>query len=259
MITPETFKQLLTRFKNYIQSLDVRDPYVRDHFDLKVKHTYHVISNTMLIAQRSGLSQEDELIAKTIALTHDIGRFQQFITYRTFDDRLSVNHAQFGVGILNETGFFNGFVDDKLQALIIQSILNHNVPVIEPRFDERIMLFSRILRDADKLDIWELLTERNLAHTLLDEKEPDEYEVPAAVYECYLNQQVVPFVHAKTMNDYRLLRLSWIYDMNFVATYHLIRERDYAGKILNKIPDSDKKTEIAGIIQRFIDQRANNF
>lgn len=259
MITPETYKKLLTRFKNYIQSLDVRDPYVRDHFDLKVKHTYHVVSNAMLIAQRSGLSREDVLIAKVIALTHDVGRFQQFIKYQTFDDQLSVNHAEFGVGILNETGFFNGFADEKMKALIVQSILNHNIPVIEPRFDERTMLFSKILRDADKLDIWKLLTERNVVNTILDEREPDIYEVPLPVYQCYLNQQVVPYRFAKTMNDYRLLRLSWIYDMNFAATYQLITERNYAAKILAKIPGSERKTEIEGIIHRFIALRENNF
>jgi hypothetical protein len=254
----ENYKQLLTRFKNYIQSLDVRDPFVKEHFDLKVKHTYHVVSNAMIIAERSGLPLEDVLIAKVIALTHDIGRFQQFVTYHTFDDRLSVNHAGFGVKILNETNFFNGLADEKLQSLIVQSILNHNIPAIEPCFDERTMLFSKILRDADKLDIWQLLTERNVVNTILDEKEPDVYEVPVPVYECYLNQQVVPFVHATTMNDYRLLRLSWIFDMNFAATYQLITERDYAGKILAKIPDSEKKTEIAGIILQFIARRANN-
>jgi hypothetical protein len=58
------------------------------------------------------------------------------------------------------------------------------------------------------------------------------------------------------MNDYRLLRLSWIYDMNFPPTFGLIIKRDYATKILAKIPPSLKKDEIANIIHCYIKQNA---
>ncbi len=54
------------------------------------------------------------------------------------------------------------------------------------------------------------------------------------------------------LNDYRLLRLSWIYDMNFAPTYELIIERNYADKILAKIPPSDELGEITGIIRHYV-------
>jgi HD-GYP domain-containing protein (c-di-GMP phosphodiesterase class II) len=97
MISSEDFKKLVARFKAYYESLVVPDQLTQEHIDLKVKHTYHVISNTMYIARKLGLSEPAIQLAKTIALVHDIGRFQQFITFGTFDDRLSVNHADLGV------------------------------------------------------------------------------------------------------------------------------------------------------------------
>jgi putative nucleotidyltransferase with HDIG domain len=256
MITAKDFKQLLSHFKAYNESLKVPDQFTQEHIDLKLKHTYHVISNIMLLARYTGLSDPDIQLSKTIALFHDIGRFQQFITYGTFDDTLSVNHAELSVKILHEYDFLNGLIDDEIPALIAQAILNHNIPRINPDTDERVLLFSRLIRDADKLDIWELMTIKNVVFKILDQKDPDSYEVPNQVYECFRNRQVVPVNFADTMNDYRLLRLSWIYDMNFPATFNLIINRNYATKILAKIPPSETMGEIAAIVNQYIEQRA---
>jgi putative nucleotidyltransferase with HDIG domain len=256
MISSEDFKKLVARFKAYYESLVVPDQLTQEHIDLKVKHTYHVISNTMYIARKLGLSEPAIQLAKTIALVHDIGRFQQFITFGTFDDRLSVNHADLGVKILHESDFFSGIPDTALHAIIMQSILNHNIPRINPNLEERVLLFSSLIRDADKLDIWEILTIRDVVFKILDQESPDTYEVSDEIYNCYQAGQVVPDIYAETMNDYRLLRLSWIYDMNFPPTFGLIIKRDYATKILAKIPPSLKKDEIANIIHCYIKQNA---
>jgi putative nucleotidyltransferase with HDIG domain len=46
-------------------------------------------------------------LAETIALFHDIGRFEQFKTYGTFDDRASENHATIGLKVLKATDILN--------------------------------------------------------------------------------------------------------------------------------------------------------
>jgi putative nucleotidyltransferase with HDIG domain len=256
MVSSADFKKLLIRFNAYLESLVIPDQIAREHIDLKVKHTYHVISNIMYIARKLGLSEPDIQLAKTIALVHDIGRFQQFINYGTFDDALSVNHAEFGVKILHESNFFKGILDNALHAIIVQSILNHNIARVNPDLGNRLLLFSKLIRDADKIDIWEILTVRDVVFKILDQESPITYEVPDDIYACYQAGQVVPATCAETMNDYRLLRLSWIYDMNFPATFQLITKRDCANKILAKIPPSQKKDDIATIIHRYINHKA---
>jgi|WetSurSiteA1Bulk_404760.scaffolds.fasta_scaffold03187_5 putative nucleotidyltransferase with HDIG domain len=256
MISTENYKVLLSRFKDYITSLRVPDAFSRRHIDLKVEHTYHVISNIQQIARLTGFSEADIRLAKTIALVHDIGRFQQFITYATFDDAVSINHAELGIKILHESGFFDGMTGHADYPVIIRSVLNHNVAVVNPALDDRTFLFTRLLRDADKLDIWEILTIRNVVNRILEETEQDAYEVPDEIVTCFRNSLTVPPELAQSMNDYRLLRLSWIYDMNFPATFALIIKREYAARILAKIPPSGKKDTIAGIIRQYIVQHA---
>jgi len=257
MISTDDFRMLVLQFKAYTGSLTIPDQYMQDHIDLKVRHTYDVIGNIRIIAKDSGLSENDSQLAKTIALVHDIGRFQQFLTYGTFDDGLSVNHAELGIRVLEELKFFQ-ILDGKIDPeLIKQSVLNHNIPRIIYSPNERVMLFSKLLRDADKVDIWRLMTIRDVVFKILDQEQPDLYPVPEGILSSFLNGVAVPSYLAESLNDYRLLRLSWIYDMNFPSTFRLLIRKNYASAILSRIPPSEQLNEIAGIIRAFMHRQAS--
>jgi putative nucleotidyltransferase with HDIG domain len=256
MVSSGVYDQLNKRFRNYLAELKMEDEFVKDHVDFKIKHTYHVIKNIREIAQQTGLTPEDTELAKIIALVHDIGRFEQFITYHTFDDKISVNHAESGIHIMNRINFLDGTMSPDENELITKAVLNHNIFRLDPDLEERVSLFSRLIRDADKLDIWEILIDRDIVNQILDSSKIEtSYEVPDQILNCFRNQQVVPS-GAVLMNDHRFLRLSWIYDMNFTATYKLIIEREYAEKILARIPSSQRKEEIAAIIHDFVRKKA---
>ncbi len=97
MISPDELHIVNDRFRNYLGSLKIEDKMIREHVDFKIEHTYRVVSNIGYIARKTDLSVSDIRLAEIIALVHDIGRFQQFMTYKTFDDSVSVNHAALGV------------------------------------------------------------------------------------------------------------------------------------------------------------------
>jgi hypothetical protein len=256
MISNDDFRMLVQQFKTYTSSLRIGDQYMLDHIDLKIRHTFDVIGNIRIIAKESGLPENDIQLAKTIALVHDIGRFQQFLTYGTFDDSLSVNHAELGIRVLDETKFFQ-VLDGKIDpGLVEQSVLNHNMPRIIHTPDQRVMLFSKLLRDADKVDIWRLMTIKDVVFKILDQDQPVLYDVPEGILNSFQNGAAVPSYLAESLNDYRLLRLSWIYDMNFPSTFRLLIRKNYASGILSRIPPSEHLNEIAGIIRAFMHRQA---
>ncbi len=43
----------------------------------------------------------------------------------------------------------------------------------------------------------------------------------------------------RTLNDFKLLQLSWLYDMNFPVSLQMVHERRYVDKIVNVLPDKD--------------------
>jgi len=243
------FNLIRERFNLYLQSLDITEDFLHEHVYFKVEHTYRVIANSIYLANHIGLSQEETSLAKIIALLHDIGRFSQFLKYRTFDDSISVNHAELGVNIIKERGILKENVNGIDELLIIRSILNHNLPRLNGEADDRILLFSKIIRDADKMDIWKILSLQNVVHKILTNEIKDpSYAIPNVIQDCFRNGQTVPSGSARSMNDYRLLRLSWIFDMNFVATYQWIIKHGLVDEILAKIPYSPEKEEITSII-----------
>jgi hypothetical protein len=63
---------------------------------------------------------------------------------------------------------------------------------------------------------------------------------------------------ASCLNDYHLLRLAWIFDINFGTTFRLLLKKDYASVILAKLPPSEAIIEITAIIREYMSQRADN-
>jgi hypothetical protein len=254
MVQIRDFDIYKSRFSQYVNSISTTDSFVQEHLDLKAEHTFRVAGNIFEIARNSGLPENEIQLAVILALVHDIGRFQQFVQFGTFDDNLSVNHAELGVRILKETGFLKE-LDENTRSLIYNAVMQHNLPKLDQGLDKGVLCFSRLIRDADKVDIWYILTIRDVVNKILREQPQDDfYIVPVHILESYRNGINVSF--ATTMNDHRLLRLAWIYDMNFQATFEMILERGYIEAILAKIPSSKEKDEIAGIIYKYVRKKA---
>ncbi|MBS1112207.1 MAG: metal-dependent phosphohydrolase, sub domain, partial [Nitrospirae bacterium] len=93
---------------------------------LKEEHTENVCANIREIAKSLPLPFEKIILAETIALFHDIGRFPQYEKYKTFQDGKSVNHGVLGAKILQEKNVLNGF-PEREKDLIINAVKFHNV------------------------------------------------------------------------------------------------------------------------------------
>ena len=67
-------------FSEYVQSYYSKDPYVQMNIKSREEHTYRVCKNIVMIGRDMRLDEEQLQIGETIALFHDIGRFEQFET-----------------------------------------------------------------------------------------------------------------------------------------------------------------------------------
>lgn len=149
--------KITEEFKKYISNYDIHDSKI----DLKVVHTYKVASLCEEIAKSLFLCDDDVSLAWMCGMLHDIGRFEQVKRYGTFNDRLSVDHAQFGADLLFKEGLFEQIVlEDKTVSayeeyrdITEKAIRAHNMFRIPEELTERERIFANILRDADKIDI----------------------------------------------------------------------------------------------------------
>lgn len=139
----------ITQWNQYVARFDTNDPKIQ----LKIKHTMKVCTMMDMLSTSLELDAQDRKIAHTIALYHDIGRFEQLKQFGTFLDHKSVDHADLGVSILQESQFLEEYSQGEKEQILF-AIANHNKYHIEYVDDQKKLLFAKMIRDADKCDIF---------------------------------------------------------------------------------------------------------
>jgi hypothetical protein len=69
---------------------------------------------------------------------------------------------------------------------------------------------------------------------------PDSPGFSEEVYQDLMNKRIVNIGHVKNLNDFKLLQISWIFDINFDITRKAIKSRRYLEVIRDVLPKSKK-------------------
>ena len=110
-------------FDDYVSNYDLNDINIK----LKYNHSYRVCKLSEKYAKELGYSKEDIELASLIGLLHDIGRFEQLKVFHTYNDKNSIDHAEYGIKVLFEDGLINKFWNKKEDYDLIKfAIKNHN-------------------------------------------------------------------------------------------------------------------------------------
>jgi len=248
---------------SYIAGFYGDDEYVNANIRLKEVHTGHVCCEMTWLTGRVGLSAEDTCLAGAIALLHDIGRFEQFRRYRTYVDFRSTDHNLLGIDVLDNHNVLAD-LDEREKDTIITAIKLHSIIQLPAELDEETAIFARLIRDADKLDIYRVVIDAYRQYrsdpenfNLELEFEDDPY-CSEHVIEAVLAQKRISYSDLKTLTDYKLLMLTWVYDVNYTAALERIRERGFIQDVLELLPDTEEMTKVIQMIENYIDQRINN-
>jgi len=246
-------------FSGYVQTFKSVDDDLEQNTVLKEEHTKRVCGEILNIGGKLGLNDEDLCLAEIVALLHDTGRFEQYARHRTFVDFHSVNHAEQGIKILQENGVLNG-LDDSTRDLILRIISYHNRASLPQKETKRCLFFTKLLRDADKLDIWRVVTDYyrrkdGKRNNSIELGIPDTPGISDDVYNDLIEGKIVEVIHLKNLNDFKLLQIGWIYDINFTPTFQRIKERRYIEMIRDVLPESEKRERVFSVVQSYLNEK----
>jgi putative nucleotidyltransferase with HDIG domain len=239
-------QNLQSWFSQYSNRYSSLNSVHRAAYKLKIKHSAKVSRICADIGRSLNLNNADIAIAETIGLFHDIGRFEQFSRYKTFLDKKSENHAELGVKVLQECQILN-HLDNGIQDIIQKAISYHNRLKIPDEESPRVILFSKLIRDADKLDIFDLVStyyNGNGRSAVIELDLPDEPGYSAEMLSDLFKNKLADMKKMRTLNDFKLLQLGWVYDLNFPVTVKKIKERQYLEAIRKSLPVSDEIDEL---------------
>ena len=245
-------RELLSRMHEwmaaYMKSFYSDDAQVQQGILIKEKHTGYVTANCVELAKFLKLPTHDAQLAEIIGLFHDVGRFRQYSIYKTFNDADSEDHADLGLKVIEELEFFRELAAQDYE-LVKFAIGNHNKKTVTPTDDDRKILFAKIIRDADKLDIYRVL-EPFLAQENAD-KMPQFIKAGSRLVadispdfvENFMTGEQADYRKIRTNGDRKIVRLMWIYDINFSWTMRKIVERGYIEKIVANLPMDERVAE----------------
>ena len=239
-------------FINYTNNYDSND----DMIELKISHSLRVMEFAKNIATQMNLNEEDIEIAAVIGLLHDIGRFDQQTIYKTYSDLNSFDHGDYAVEILDRD--IRKYVEtDKYDSLIKLAIKNHNKYEIEKGLSDRELLFCKIIRDADKLDIlyqstyrfWsgkeEIINNSNILDNVL-----------ISINNEHLIKKDKKYENINSV----LFTVCFVFDINFKESFKILKQENYINKIFDRFNYKDPQLllNIKNKINNYIDKQINN-
>ena len=219
-------------FDEFVMSYDMNE----DMIAYKYNHSYRTVHQAEEIARSLNLDEEDKELASFIALTHDIARFRQWSDFKTFEDHKSFDHGDEGVKILFDEGQIEKFnIDEKYYDIIKTAIKFHNKKLLDENgLSEKEILHSKIIRDADKIDIiYSFSTQRLL------EIESDDSVINDKVMESIKKHELINKEDVVGKNDRIVMELGLVYDLNFDYSIKKIYEENYLGKMVDSFSNKE--------------------
>jgi putative nucleotidyltransferase with HDIG domain len=229
-------------FDDYAESFKTGNPEFDRNINLKKEHTYEVCRWGRLTAESLNLNGHDCVMAEIMALLHDIGRFEQLKRFHTFNDSKSLNHGKLSAEITERLGLLKKVSSHK-SRLIKTVVLNHNAMELPSGESRECVFFTKLIRDADKIDILNVVC--NFYENCLPEANPMitlnldmSDEITPWVVEAVLKREKIDMSRLKNINEFKLLQLGWFFDINFEFPQKIIREKKYAQRIMNTMPEN---------------------
>ncbi len=227
-----------SEFNNYVKNYDLNN----ENINLKFHHSHRVKQIAEEIAKSLNLSEEEIKLAKLIGLLHDIARFEQYTRYQTFSDLKSIDHGDYGVEILKQNSFIRNFIDtDEYDNIIFKAIKNHNKLKIEDGLTEKELLYSKIVKDADILDIfYEAITMlyndinslKNIETGIINNEQ---------IASIQKKQLIIRKLKDNQMEE-MIMILGFAFDLNFKYSYEIMYKEDYINKIINRFNFKNEET-----------------
>jgi HD superfamily phosphohydrolase YqeK len=230
-------------FKSYTSNYNPEDPKI----SLKIYHTHRVAENSKYIATKLNLYEEEIEIAWLIGMLHDIGRFEQIKRFGTFNDGISVDHGEFGADLLFKDRLIEKYIDTRKYDQVIETaIRQHNKYRLREGLDSKTELFSNIIRDADKVDIFRVQVEEPIVGIYgIPLEDIQKQTLSDAVFDQFKEHTAILRDLKKTKLDYYVSHFSLAFELVYPCSKQLTKEQGYLKKLMGlKVENPETQKQI---------------
>ena len=229
-------------FIQYVDTFISADDRIRAMIDLKLVHSRNVSATSHEIAVELGWNDDDIHTAAAAGILHDVGRFPQIRDHGTFADHESIDHGTLGGEVLTNSGILAD-LDIRDRDSVLFSVRHHNERTVPDMVQGAALPIVRLLRDADKLDIYRILREMLTQDALTRHIQSSisvrgNDEISPAVIRDFCSGTTVAYRNISTLADFRVMQLSWCFDISYAPTAQRIIDRGIPDLIIVSLPDT---------------------
>ena len=201
--------------EEFFELYDITRDEIYEMCILKKIHTRAVAANCTWISRAMGLGEYDCDMAWVIGELHDFARFGQAIRTGGLNDTRLFNHARLGARILFTHGLINDIIPDydKIcegdRTVMEKAVFHHSDLHLPVDLSDRELLFCKIIREADQLDIFRTIVESGWRINYFCEKEE--------LLKGYISDDIAKAFFDHTMADYSKRVTAADYHMAHIA------------------------------------------
>lgn len=231
-------------FADYTANYNAQDEKIK----LKINHTYRVAGLCDRIADSIGLVGEDRDIAWLLGMLHDVGRFEQIRRYHTFNDANSIDHAKLGADLLFNDGLMEEYVPGLLEQperdLVELAIRQHNTYRLPETLTEREATFCKLIRDADKIDIFKVNIDTPMEEIYdVTTEEIKNGQITDEVLAAFDEEHCILKSIRKSAVDHLVGHISLAYELEFPISLKLAVDQGYIMQMMNFKSDNEKTNQ----------------
>ncbi|MEI7523177.1 MAG: HD domain-containing protein [Mariniphaga sp.] len=257
MVPRELIDSLRIAYKEFIISFKHAPYNVDPAVERTIIHTEKVVENSLSLADSLELNENDRAVAEISALFHDIGRL--WILLPENSEIIISDHAQASIEYLKACVPFNQ-LEEPTRSIIIQVIKNHNKPDLPSKDNETNLFYIKLLRDADKLDVWRATSDYisrrsgkpNLAKDLALSEKP---VVTPSFCKIIIEGGIPNKNDLVTFNDFIIFQMSWIFDLHFKKSFQIVNQKQYIRHLYDSLPKNDNVIEIYRMIRIYMENK----
>lgn len=228
-------------------------------YSLKIKHTMRVLGIAEDIAKAENLPVDLSLASRLAALMHDVGRFPQYLQYKTFRDADSANHAALSVRHALRENLLED-VPANIRRMVLGAVYLHNKRNLPSISSAALRTVAQVVRDSDKLDIYGVMiahfSQENPKHpeVALNVIDAPEKYTPAVLND--LRQRTLgDYRTIVYINDFKLMAIGWLYDLNFRSSCRTLHESGYLDTLFDSLPEDGEIADFRRQVNQDIARR----
>lgn len=162
----------------------------------------------------------------------------------------SIDHAMIGIKILFDDNLIKKFVvDNKYYDIILNAIKCHNEYILDCKLDEKSLIMTKILRDADKIDILYMVANGEI------KIEKPSLDITQEVIFEFFQKKCINNKYLNTESDKILLRFALVFDLNYSFSLNYVLNNDYLNQMYKKLENNNLIEPYYEFVQKYLEEK----